>query len=66
MGKNAEQWKIVRWQRDYKLTNCDWTVLSDVPMDASKKAEWETYRQALRDITSQPDPFNVTWPTPPA
>ena len=65
-GKDAEQWVQVRWLRDSKLLECDWTVLSDVPLTAEKKAEWETYRQALRDITTQPDPFNITWPTPPA
>ena len=62
---DPEQWKIVRFQRDKKLQACDWTVLPDVPMDAPKRTEWETYRQSLRDVTSQPDPFNITWPTPP-
>ena len=65
-GKDAEQWVQIRGLRDSKLLECDWTVLSDVPLTAEKKAEWETYRQALRDITTQPDPFNITWPTPPA
>ena len=62
---DPEQWKIVRFQRDKKLQACDWTVLPDVQMDAPKRTEWETYRQSLRDVTSQPDPFNITWPTPP-
>ena len=65
-GKDAEQWVQIRGLRDSKLLECDWTVLPDVPLTAEKKAEWETYRQALRDITTQPDPFNITWPTPPA
>jgi len=26
------------------------------------KTAWATYRQALRDITTQADPFNITWP----
>jgi len=39
--------------------------LDDVPLTDEKKAEWETYRQELRDITDQPDPFNINWPTPP-
>jgi hypothetical protein len=56
---------VVRSERDVKLQACDWTVLPDVPMDASKKTEWETYRQELRDITDQSDPFNITWPSPP-
>jgi len=64
-GQNPEQWKEVRAQRKGKLVGCDWTVLPDVPMDGPKRAEWETYRQELRDITNQPDPFNITWPTPP-
>ena len=61
-----EEWKTVRFQRDKKLQSCDWTMLSDVPLDPTVKTEWETYRQALRDITDQSDPFNITWPTPPA
>jgi len=63
---NPEEWVAVRFKRDKKLQACDWTVLSDVPITSEKKAEWETYRQALRDITNQPDPFNITWPNPPA
>ena len=65
-GQNPEQWVIVRGKRKGRLKSCDWTVLPDVPMATGKKEEWETYRQALRDITDQPDPFNITWPTPPA
>ena len=65
-GRGDEQWKVVRGQRDVKLQSCDWTVLPDVPMSDAKREEWETYRQALRDITDQSDPFNITWPTPPA
>jgi hypothetical protein len=26
------------------------------------KTAWATYRQALRDITKQADPFNIAWP----
>jgi hypothetical protein len=57
------QWPIVRTERNQKLQACDWTQLSDIP--AETKALWEPYRQALRDITDQPDPFNIIWPTPP-
>jgi len=62
---DPEEWVVVRFKRKEKLQSCDWTVLPDVPMDAQKRTEWETYRQALRDVTTQPDPFNITWPTPP-
>jgi len=65
-GQSPEQWVIVRAQRKGRLEFCDWTVLPDVPMTTEKKEEWETYRQALRDITDQPDPFNITWPTVPS
>lgn len=53
-------------QRLYLLRASDWTQLADVPLSAEKKAEWNTYRQALRDITTQSGyPFNVVWPKEP-
>ena len=57
------QWPIVRSERNQKLQACDWTQLADIA--AETKALWEPYRQALRDVTNQPDPFNIVWPTPP-
>jgi hypothetical protein len=57
------QWEVVRTERNLRLQACDWTQLADIP--AETKALWEPYRQALRDITDQPDPFNIIWPTPP-
>lgn len=65
-GQATEQWKVIRSERDGKLFSCDWTQLDDVPLTAEQVQQWRTYRQALRDITTQPDPFNITWPTPPA
>ena len=54
----------VRSERDRKLAASDWTQLPDAPLDT--KTEWATYRQALRDVTSQTGfPFDVAWPTPP-
>ena len=61
---NADSaWQEVRNRRTRLLQESDWTQLPDVPL-ATKEA-WATYRQALRDITEQPDPFNIAWPTPP-
>jgi len=60
------QWDVVRVTRDSKLLKCDWTQLDDVALTAEKVEEWKVYRTALRDITTQSDPYNVTWPTPPA
>lgn len=57
-----QQWSSIRTTRNQKLADCDWTQLPDAPVDA---AAWATYRQALRDITDQPDPFNIVWPTKP-
>lgn len=59
----AAEWARVRAARNAKLAACDWTQLPDAPVDS---AAWATYRQALRDVTAQTDPFNITWPTPPA
>lgn len=61
----ADKWIEVREIRDRKLADTDWTRLSDVPMDDLTRQMWAVYRQALRDITQQTDPFNIVWPTPP-
>ena len=61
--KDAEQAKNVRATRDAKLAECDWTQLSDAPVD---KAVWATYRQALRDVTAQSGfPWDINWPDAP-
>ena len=61
--KDTEQAKSVRATRDAKLAECDWTQVADAPVD---KAVWATYRQALRDITTQTGfPWTVTWPDAP-
>lgn len=53
----------IRKERDAKLSELDWTQVADAPVD---KTAWATYRQALRDITSQAGfPNEVTWPTEP-
>ena len=58
-GRIDTQWQVVRSQRNQMLKDSDWTQLADSPVD--KKA-WATYRQALRDLTKQADPFKITWP----
>lgn len=58
-------WENIRNERNQLLLECDWTQLSDSPLTAEKKTEWFTYRQELRDITSQSDPNNIIWPTKP-
>ena len=61
--KDAEQAKSVRATRGDKLAECDWTQVADAPVD---KAVWATYRQALRDVTTQTGfPWTITWPDAP-
>jgi len=62
-SKDADQAAAVRTERNSRLAACDWTQVADSPVD---KAAWATYRQSLRDITSQPGfPWEITWPTSP-
>ena len=44
--------EILRLKRDALLTESDWTQVNDSPLTDAKKAEWATYRQALRDLPS--------------
>lgn len=57
------EWPLVRAKRDRLIAATDWTQLPDVPL--ATKEMWANYRQALRDVTLQPDPFNIVWPAPP-
>ena len=62
-AKVHEQWHVIRAERNSKLIASDWTQVADAPVDA---AQWAAYRQALRDITNQTNPFNIIWPALPA
>ena len=42
----------LRRKRTSLLKKSDWTQLPDSPLTGSKKTEWATYRQQLRDITN--------------
>lgn len=60
----ALAWQELRLERNRRLVDSDWTVLSDTPTNT---AAWKTYRQALRDLPANTtDPYNPVWPTPPA
>ncbi len=59
--QTAEKWKRVRADRNRRLAETDYLALSDQTLSA----EMNTYRQALRDVPSQSDPDNITWPTKP-
>ena len=53
-----------RVTRNILLEKSDWTQSRDVTL--SNDTDWKTYRQSLRDISSQEDfPTTITWPTKP-
>jgi hypothetical protein len=56
----------IRSRRDSLLQETDWIVIKSYERGENIPAEWELYRQALRDITEQAGfPYEVTWPTKP-
>lgn len=70
----AEPMRLLREERDKRLSETDWTQNPDVP--DSTKTKWQTYRQSLRDLPATSDPklnsgyhldlTSVTWPTKPS
>lgn len=46
----TDVWGWIREKRDLRLQVSDWTQYPDSPLTDSKKTEWATYRQALRDL----------------
>ncbi|MBM5036718.1 phage tail assembly chaperone [Vibrio parahaemolyticus] len=56
----------MRHRRDVLMAQTDWTQMPDAPLSDSKKAEFATYRQALRDIPqTYSNPDDVVWPEKP-
>ena len=72
----SEEMVVFRQMRNQKLLESDWTRIDDCGISTSKKAEWATYRQELRDITKTVTPVFITrgiideskfsWPTKPS
>ena len=71
---NLEPMRLLRLERDRRLTDCDWTQSRDLTL--SNDDAWKTYRQALRDLPASASPSlnslgnldltSVTWPTKPS
>jgi len=63
-------WIPIKKKRDFLLLNSDWTQLGDNELTDAKKAEWRTYRQALRDLpqtySSATQKSDIVWPTKPS
>ena len=59
---SAEAMRLLRLERNARIAETDWRASSDLTISD----DWKNYRQALRDITTQSDPTNITWPTKPS
>ena len=61
--------QVIRHQRNSLLNASDWSQLPDNGLSSEKRAEWVTYRLALRDApstnSSVTDFSSVVWPTEP-
>lgn len=59
----------IKKHRNFLLQESDWTQMPDSPLSDSKKAEWATYRQQLRDLpssyTDDDDLNSIVFPTKP-
>jgi len=57
-----------REERNFLLAQSDWTQMPDATLTDQQKTAWQTYRQALRDITDHANfPYlaDADWPTKP-
>ena len=72
----AEPFRLLREERNRRLTACDWVVTKNAEYGQNISKEWRAYRQALRDLpsityTPEIDEYgylkmdSVAWPTPP-
>ena len=67
-AKTEAQWNSVRAQQSDLLYKSDWTCsVVDPPAPIlAQRDQWIAYRAALRDVTTQSDPFNIVWPAVPS
>ena len=73
---NAEPMRLLRIERDGRLTACDWIITMHKELGTNIPAAWKTYRQSLRDLPASASPSldsygdlnltSVTWPTEPS
>ena len=73
---NAEPLRLLRVERDKRLTESDWVVTKATETGGTVSDAWKTYRQALRDLPASASPkldsfyeldlTSVTWPTIPS
>lgn len=64
-GITQGKYNSLRYERDKLLQQSDWTQMPDSPLTEEKKQEWQTYRQALRNLPQTVDINNIEFPTKP-
>jgi hypothetical protein len=47
---DAEKWDAIKVVRGELLQASDWTQLGDAVLTLAERADWQNYRQALRDL----------------
>ena len=63
---NARPAKEARAKRDRLLAESDWVTIRATDTGTPVPTEWQTYRQALRDIPDQTGfPEEIEWPQEP-
>ena len=73
---NEEPMRLLRLERNKRLTACDWIITMHKELGTNIPAAWKTYRQALRDLPASANPSvdskgeldltSVTFPTEPS
>jgi hypothetical protein len=65
--KTVYSYAALRRDRNEMLMRSDWTQLPNSGLSEAKKIEWETYRQALRDLPEEmTEELEYTLPEVPA
>lgn len=62
----SHKWESVRARRNNLLAQSDWVVTKSFETGIPVTDDWKIYRQALRDVPSQSDVDNISWPTLPS
>jgi hypothetical protein len=60
-----QRWEWVRSIRDGLLSRSDWVVTRATERGQPVEPDVAAYREALRDITLQADPYHIQWPAAP-
>ena len=63
------KWEQVKADRDRRIVDVQWRYERYAELDrlgepqVDSLAALDAYVQALKDVTNQPDPYNIIWPT---